>query len=236
MKSTWRPLLLWNAPVLFAAMLQAQTPAAGGAATGKESTDPRQAMLETRTSPGYIKGVEGTAAEFEHKVQPECAGIQMHWGQAVAVPYGALETWPTGGLRKGTWVETVPGTACGQTRRYRVIVTMRDGKGALQALLPGDGYAANLLETDTSKYVAVLTGVYFKNQNCTPYVLNTERVEKDHDQHPKQVWHEVWTVTACGKLLDMTFGFIPDAVGDGTTIEASNKDVRLAPDQKRSSY
>ena len=42
---------------------------------------------------------------------------------------------------------------------------------------------------------------------------------------PKQSWNEIWTVSACGKRYNVPIRFVPDMVGEGTSIHIESKAI-----------
>ena len=144
------------------------------------------------------------------------------------IVYGTPQTGADGNLTNATWVETVPGTACGQARRYSVLVLIRSGKARVVSLLPGDSIASPQLQQDARLPLSgAVAGVVLKGQNCTVDVLDTHLVGSAPSV-PKQPWNELWTVGACGKRLNVPIQFVPDAVGPGTSIHIESKAVTQA--------
>ncbi len=122
----------------------------------------------------------------------------------------------------------MPGRACGESRDYRVLVYLKDGQGGIQPLLPGDGWAGPLLEHDTMVQVTSAATQYTKQQ-CPVDVVNTHLTGGRPTQEPKSPWTEMWTVHSCGKQFGVPITFVPDQVGDGTSMSVKQKDVVPLP-------
>lgn len=105
----------------------------------------------------------------------------------------------------GTWIERVVVDRCGEVTLRRLLVMARPlGDLLVSALVPG-GFLGNLrLEFDTRPLVAKAA---MEAADCSDlrsvYVLDTRVI----DLPKKGVWHERWTVQACGTpdIIDLYF-------------------------------
>ncbi|WIH04793.1 hypothetical protein KHF85_18870 [Xanthomonas translucens pv. graminis] len=191
-----------------------------GAASAHAQTP--TAIDAMRQYPAYRHAVESVMQQYESSLRAKCASIQPDWNKATARV--ALE--PTlddqGRIVKAIWVDTVPGTACGQQRRYNAITIFNDGEPNVLPLFPGESESNPLLQKDTVPYVAsALTAQGLLPKDCRIDVLETQLP----DGHPPKnaPWDERWRADACGKQYWAKVRYIPDA--NGTTINVSPKDV-----------
>jgi hypothetical protein len=187
------------------------------------------ALATVRNAPGFHTAAEGQFRGYEASLSTHCADVLTDWAQATHLVYGTPQTGADGNLVNATWVETVPGRACGQVRRYRVLVMIRSGKASVISVLPGESYAGPQLEHDAVlPLVAAVTAFVPKDQKCTVDVLDTHLVGSapTASKHP---WNEIWTIGACGKRMSVPIQFVPDLVGEGTSIHIESKAVTLLP-------
>ena len=186
------------------------------------------AVSAVRNSPGFRAAAEKQFAGYEASLSSHCETVNADWSRAMHHVYGQPQAGSNGNLVNATWVETVPGTACGQARRYSVLVIIRSGKASVVSLLPGGSIASPQLQHDARLPLAgAVAGVVLKGQKCDVDVLDTA-VAGAPPAASKQPWNEVWTVAACGERFNVPIRFVPDMVGDGTSIHIESKDVTPA--------
>ncbi len=186
------------------------------------------AIATVRAAPSFHTAAESQFQSYEGSLSTHCTSVTYDWSSAAHRVYGQPQTGPDGKLINATWVETVPGVACGQARRYRVLVMIRGGKASVIALLPGDGYAGPQLQHDANLPLAGALGIVLpKGQNCAVDVIDTHLVGAEPPA--KQPWNELWTVSSCGKRVSVPMQFVPDAVGEGTSIHIESKAIKLLP-------
>ena len=182
------------------------------------------AVATVRNAPSFHAAAEGQFKGYEASLSTHCADITTDWSMATHHVYGNPQTGADGNLVNATWVEIVPGTACGQARRFSVLVYIRAGKAKVISLLPGDSIASPQLQHDARLPLSgAVAGIVLKGQNCQVDVLDTHLTGAP--PAPKQPWNEIWTVSACGKHLNVPMQFVPDAVGEGTSIHIASKAV-----------
>ena len=187
------------------------------------------AIATVRNAPSFHAAAEGQFKGYEAGLSTHCEAITSDWSKATHLVYGKPQAGTDGGLVNATWVETVPGLACGEARRYRVLVIIRSGKASVISVLPGDSYASPQLQRDAQLPLAgAVVGVVLKGQKCPVDVLDTNLVGSAPTAS-KQPWSELWTVRACGKRMSVPIQFVPDAVGDGTSIHIESKTVTPLP-------
>ena len=208
------PLSAVSVTMLFSLSVFAQEPPAVGT---------------VRSAPSFHTAAEGQFTAYEASLSTHCAAVTADWSNAMHRVYGTPQTGTDGNLVNATWVEVVPGTACGQVRRYRVLVVIRSGKARVVSLFPGESIASPQLQHDAQLPLSgAVAGVVLRGQNCSVDVLDTHLAEPAPTV-PKQPWNELWTVGACGKRLNVPIQFVPDAVGEGTSIHIESKSVMLLP-------
>ena len=187
------------------------------------------AIDKVRSDAGFREAASKDFRAYESSLSTHCADVNASWGLAKAKVYGQPTVGNDGGLVNATWVETVPGTACGVTRRYRVLVVIRGGKASVAPLLPGDSFASPQLEKDAQRPLAEATAAFIpKGQTCVVDVLDT-KLAGAAPTASKQPWSEVWTVATCNRKLNVPIKFVPDAVGEGTAIKIESKAVLVVP-------
>ena len=186
------------------------------------------AVTAVETSPGFRETAANSFAGYEAKLTTHCASVTPDWTKAQHKIYGTPQTGANGNLVNATWVETVPGTACGEHRRYRVLVAIRNGHASVAGLLPGASIASPQLETDAQAPLTAATAAFVpKGQTCPVDVLDTAP-DGPAPAVDKASWSEIWTVRACGKTLHVPIRFVPDVVGLGTSIRVESKMVTVA--------
>lgn len=187
------------------------------------------ALVKVWTSPNFQTAAEAQFNKYESGLATHCATVTPDWSKAVHRVYGQPQTGADGNLVNATWVEAVPGTACGQTRRYRVMVVIRNGKASMLSEFPGESYASPLLQHDAILPVAGAVAAFQpKGQTCVPDVVDTH-LSGTAPAALKQPWTETWTVVSCGKQLSVPVHFVPDEVGPGTSIHIDVKSIALLP-------
>ncbi|MEK6398955.1 MAG: hypothetical protein V4734_12775 [Terriglobus sp.] len=207
-------------PVL--AMLPVLSPAAISA-TAQEA-----AVHTVETSPGFRETALNSFKAYEGRLSTQCANVSADWNAATHKLYGQAQTGTDGNLTNATWVETVPGTACNEHRRYRVLVTIRGGRAAVAPLMPGESIASPSLEADAQEPLARATAEFIpKGQKCPVDVLDT-RLDGGMPTVSRGAWSEVWTVRTCNRMLHVPIRFVPDVVGECTSIRIESKAVTVA--------
>lgn len=230
-------------------------------------------MATVRNAPGFHAAAEAQFNTYEAALSTHCKVVQPDWSKATHLLYGDAESAMDGNLVNATWVESVPGTACGQSRRYRVLVIIRAGKASVVSVLPGESFAGPQLENDAKLPLSAAVTAYWLsdegrkedsfrkataparntcgndptspdagpqkdpttlrtgqrtvslNRNAVVDVIDT-RLAGPLPKAGKQPWGEVWTVSNCGRKLAVPIQFVPDAVGEGTSIHIASKEIK----------
>ena len=187
------------------------------------------AIDRIRADAGFRQTAEKEFRAYEVGLSTHCNTVDGAWNLAKAKVYGQPTLGADGGVVNATWVESAPGTACGASRRYRVLVAIRGGNARVAGLLPGDSFASPQLETDAQKPLAAATAAFvMKGQKCAVDVLDT-RLVGDPPAATNQRWNEMWTVATCNRKLNVPIEFVPDTVGEGTSIKIESKAITVAP-------
>jgi len=192
------------------------------------ATAQNAAVHTVETSPGFQDTATNSFKAYEGRLSTKCAAVTADWTKATHKMYGQAQTGSDGNLTNATWVESVPGIACGEHRRYRVLVTIRGGHAVVAPLMPGESIASPSLEADAQEPLARATAEFIpKGQTCPVDVLDT-RLDGDLPAVSRGAWNEVWTVRTCNRLLHVPIRFVPDMVGEGTSIRIESKAVTVA--------
>lgn len=187
------------------------------------------AIATVRADDGFRQAAEKNFRAYEANLTTHCPTVTADWTHATHKVYGQPTLGSNGGLVNATWVETVPGSACGQNRRYRVLVAIRASHANVAPLLPGESFASPQLELDAEQPLAKATAEFVvKGQKCAVDVLDT-KLDGPAPTASKQPWNEVWTVATCNRKLNVPIHFVPDMVGEGTSIHIESKSVLIAP-------
>lgn len=194
---------------------------ATGAATA-HAESPVSAIEYIRQNLNYRHAVESVAQKYESSLRTQCPKVQFDWNSASAHVARQPTMDAQDHIQQGVWVETLPGEACGQQRRYNAAVVFQDGEPSVLPLFPGKTDASPLLQQDTVTYVAsALSAKGVAVVDCQIDVLETQ-LRGDYPS-PGTPWHERWRVDVCGKQYWATVSYIPDATG--TSISTSPKDI-----------
>lgn len=161
---------------------------------------------------------------FEAGLSTHCTQVSERWTDASFVYSGAPERNSEGKLVRVAWEERVPGVACGRPRLYRVRVAIEDGKGSVKGMLPGDGLSSPDLPEAQDAVKAAVRSVLQTHSSCQIDVVDTRlRAAGVVDGH--EPWGEMWTVTACGRQMQVPVQFTPQA-SNGTDIDIEPAQIR----------
>ncbi|WP_047491687.1 hypothetical protein [Terriglobus sp. TAA 43] len=186
------------------------------------------AVHTVEISAGFREAVLKNFQGYESRLSTHCPTVTPDWNAASHKLYGKPVTGDDGNLSNATWVESVPGTACGEHRRYRVLVTIRGGHAAVAPLLPGESIATPQLESDAQMPLIKATAEFVpKGQTCPVDVLDT-KLDGPVPAVARAAWNEIWTVRTCNRTLNVPIRFVPDMVGEGTSIRIESKSVTVA--------
>jgi len=185
------------------------------------------AIASARQDPRFHALVEKQFLAYEASLATRCTDIRPDWSRAIDTHYGSVELDKDGYPYRATWAEQVPGTACGEPRRFRAMILVREGKLETQRMLPGDSDTSAQLEADVrDPLLAAAEGfAHDIKSSCAVDVLDTHMLGKGV---PPAAWQEVWLVNICGHRLNVPITFIPDAKGPGTSYSISSDKITEA--------
>jgi len=181
-------------------------------------------ITTTQQDPRFHALVEQQFLAYEASLTTRCKDIHPDWSRAKVHVYGAVELDKDGYPYKAMWAEQVPGTACGQPRRFRALILVRGGKLDTQSMLPGDSETSAQLASDARESVMSAAQGFARDikPSCAMDVLDTHLVRNVAPPNP---WQEIWLVNICGHHLNIPITFIPDATGGGTSFSVSSDKI-----------
>jgi hypothetical protein len=182
-------------------------------------------IASTRQDPRFHAIVEKQFLEYEASLVTRCKDIHPDWSHATHHVYGSITVDKDGYPFKATWAEQVPGTACGEPRRFRAMIVIRDGRLDTARMLPGDSETSAQLENDVRDPRLGAAEGFARDikPSCAIDVLDTRVLSV-----PPAAWQEVWLVNICGHRLNIPINFIPDAKGPGTSYSISSSNITPA--------
>jgi hypothetical protein len=133
----------------------------------------------------------------------------------------------------GAWSEPVNGAGCGTTKRYNVMTVVSGNQPPREVgLLPGTTNADPFLQRDSVLHAFVGTARYSKD--CKQRAITDTRFDAFEGEAVKNAlhganarpWREVWTVWACGSLVDVVIHFTPDDKGTGIAVRPEEAKLR----------
>jgi len=186
-------------------------------------------ITSAQQEPRFHALVEQQFLAYEASLTTRCKDIHPDWSRATAHIYGTVELDKDGYPYRATWAEQVPGTACGQPRRFHALILVRGGKLDTESMLPGDSETSAQLASDVrDPLLSAAMGFGFAHgikPSCTIDVLDTHLITNVTPHNP---WQEVWLVNICGNRLNIPITFIPDATGGGTSFSISSDKISSA--------
>jgi hypothetical protein len=217
------------AVVFLAAIFSALLPPAAAAAPQSAVTPGFAHFL---ASEEHRQIVLDTARRHSENVPNSCKS--MSFALAAQVTIYAPVRIEGGKPVEGAWAEPVMGTGCGKSIRFTALTIVAPGKAPVTlSLIPGDTRADPVLQRDSVKdvldHVAAATG------GCKELVVTDTRFDdwegpaEKPAAHGRETrpWREVWTVWACGKLVEVPIHFTPN--GAGTLYEVKSAEVKPRP-------
>jgi len=184
-------------------------------------------IASTRQDPRFHAIVEKQFLAYEAGLATHCKDIRPDWNHATHHVYGAITLDKDGYPFTATWAEQVPGTACGEPRRFRAMIVVRDGRLDTARMLPGDSETSAQLENDVRDPLLGAAEGFNREikPSCPVDVLDTHVLGS---VVPRAPWQEVWLVNICGHRLNIPITFIPDAKGPGTSFSISSAKITAA--------
>jgi len=194
---------------------------------GPQAQEP-SSIATTRQDPRFHSLLEQQFLAYEASLTTHCKDIHPDWTRATPHLYGPVQVDKDGYPFNATWAEQVPGTACGQPRRFRAMVLVRGGKLDTESMLPGDSETSAQLESDVRDPLLGAAEGFSRDikPSCSIDVLDTHVVVGSFA--PPAPWQETWLVNICGHRLNIPITFIPDAKGPGTSFSISSARITEA--------
>jgi len=185
-------------------------------------------IATTRQDPRFHTLAEHQFLAYEASLTTHCTEIHPDWTKASHHVYGAIPTDQQGYPYTAKWAEQVPGTACGEPRRFRAMVLVHQGSISTLRMLPGDSETTEQLEHDLRDSLLTAAESFARDiqSTCAVDVLDTHIVGAP--PQGRAVWHESWLVRICGHRLNVPITFVPDATGPGTSFGISSSDISAA--------
>jgi len=182
-------------------------------------------IASARQDPRFHALVEKQFRAYEASLATHCKDIHPDWNRATDRLYGTVELDKDGYPYRATWAEQAPGTACGEPRRFRAMILVREGKLETERMLPGDSDTSAQLEADVRDPLLTAAVGFARDikPSCAVDVLDTHLLSA-----PPHPWQEVWLVNICGHRLNVPITFIPDATGGGTSYSISSDKITVA--------
>ena len=184
------------------------------AAAPMNSTDMINAY---RGNEQFQKVADASFRAFEAGLSTHCTDVSERWSDATFVYAGTPERDGDGRVVRLAWEERVPGVACGRSRLYRVRVSIDGGKGSVKGMLPGDGLSSPDLPEAQDAVKAAVRSVLQSHNTCQIDVVDT-RLRATGVVDGREPWGELWTVSACGRQMQVPVQFTPQA-SNGTDID-----------------
>jgi len=191
-----------------------------------QAQDP-SSLTATRQDPRFHSIVEQQFLAYEVSLATHCKNIHPDWSRATASLYDPIVFDKNGYPFTAAWAEQVPGTACGEPRRFRAKVLVRNGKLDTARLLPGDSRTSAQLEADLRDPLLGAAEGFARDiePSCAIDVLDTHVAGTFAPPNP---WQEVWLVNICDHRLSIPITFLPDAKGPGTSFSISSANITEA--------
>jgi len=181
-------------------------------------------IASAQQDPRFHALVEQQFLVYEASLTTRCKDIHPDWSRATHHLYGPVTVDKDGYPFTATWAVQVPGTACGESRRFRAMILVRDGKLDTAHMLPGDSETSEVLENDVRDPLLSAAEGFARDikPSCAIDVLDTHVVGSSVPHGP---WQETWLVNICGHRLNIPITFIPDAKGPGTSFSISSAKI-----------
>lgn len=199
---------------------------------GVSVDDPTAKFIETqRNSPGYRAKIQNSIVAYEKELDSHCKEVSLDFGSGMKYKIlSPLYTDEKGAVVGGSWRETVPGTACGENRRFNVQVDVLSDGLEFTATFPGDAAADPDMQRSTLKSIELsfhTLGIEIK-KNCHFEVLDTHLVGPAptlQDNGSLTPWNETWDVRLCTRSYFVPVTYASD--GQGIFIKISAAGIKL---------
>ncbi len=206
--------------------------AAQNSGAGASTADPtRQFIFAQKNSSGYRAKIQAAIFGYEKGLDAHCKNISLDFdsGGVQDTVLAPLYTNEQGVAVAGSWRETVPGTACGEARKFNVRVDATLGGLQFTATFPGEAAGDPDLQRDTLKNIESTLGargIEIK-KGCHLEVIDTHLVgpgptlQENGNLSP---WKETWDVRSCGTMYAVPLAYSSD--GNGILIAIHGGDIK----------
>ena len=191
---------------------------------GAESADLEKLQAFTQGN-SYRQIINQAFAQLSKEVFDRCPTFVSRGSQITIlkpVLYGA-----SGFPNAGTWKHRFPVSGCGNDTIWTLYASAgADEKINIVFAVPGTTAADLMLQRDASRYAALRAGLIENECNRPFQVMNTRfegfgltnpKTNDPGDGQPRRPWHETWTMTGCGRRLNISLNFVPDDRGTQIT-------------------
>lgn len=202
-------------------------------AQGVGAPDPTSQFIQAqRSTAGYRAKIQAAILAYEKSLDAHCKNISLDFDSTGAQSkiLAPLYTNERGVAVAGTWRETVPGSACGEERKFNVRVDTTLAGLQFTATFPGEAAGDPDLQNDTLKNIESTfdsRGISIK-KGCHLEVIDTHLVGPEptlQENGNLSPWKENWDVRNCGTLYSVPIAYASD--GKGTFIEIHGGDIKV---------
>lgn len=201
-------------------------------AQGTGASDPTSQFIQAqRSTSGYRTKIQAAILTYEKGLDAHCKNIILDFdatGAQIKI-LAPLYTNEKGIAVGGSWRETVPGSACGEERKFNIRVDATLAGLQFTATFPGQAAADPDLQNDTLKNIESTfdnRGISTK-KGCHLEVIDTHMVGPEptlQENGNLSPWKETWDVRSCGTVYSVPITYASD--GKGTFIEINGSDIK----------
>jgi hypothetical protein len=184
---------------------------------------PNEPQLQAFTKTDFYKGLlNKILAKAPDAVFSRCPTLVSNGSQITVVK--PISFAASGYPNAGVWKQTFPISGCGNDTILNIyFVAKADEKIDTVAALPGTTAADLKQQADAVVYA--VTGARFAVRDCesSKFVVKNTKFEGFGLSKPplpdpgpgqrKRPWWETWTLTGCGRTVDVPIDFVPDQTG-----------------------
>lgn len=201
-------------------------------AQGAGASDPTSQFVQTqRSTSNYRAKIQAAVVSYEKGLDAHCKNVSVDFDSG-GVQYkilAPLYTNDSGVAVAGSWRETVPGTACGEERKFNVRVDATLGGLQFTGTVPGEAAGDPDLQNDTLKNIESTfdtRGISTK-KGCHLEVIDSHLIGPEpmlQENGGLSPWKETWDVRSCGTVYSVPIAYASD--GSGTFIKISSSDIK----------
>ncbi len=172
-------------------------------------------------SAAYRAMIDRALAGLPPDVLTRCPGLESE-GSTVHV-LQPVAFGPDGVPTRGLWLQSYPVAGCGNDTLLNVfVVASASGQVSPIVGVPGTTLADPILQRDALFYANMRAGILVKD--CKAVHVRTSRfvdyglksvtgAPDPGPGQPNRPWRESWTMSACGRTVEVPLEFQPDATG-----------------------